>query len=137
MSPGLVLLLILLCLGAFFFVLFRMASRQTDVPSKYPAPCPVCGGKSICQMGKTYECTNCHSTLKLTFTPRALWSIPVLLGMVALMLLTVPLRRAGLLTGVWLAAAVGGLGSLGFSLSMQAFIRGMVYRLAQSPTDSK
>ena len=136
MSPGLVLLLIFLGLGAFLFALFRVASQQTGVLSKYPAACPVCGAKTIRQMGKTYECTNCHSVLKLTFTRRALWSIPVLLGMITLMFLTVPLRRAGLLTGVWLAAAIGGIGSLGFSLCMKSFMRGMVYRQAQSPTVS-
>jgi len=52
--------------------------------------------------------------------------------MIAFMFLTVPLRRAGLLTGVWLAAAIGGIGSLAFSLSIQSFMRGMVYRLPQS-----
>jgi hypothetical protein len=133
MSLWSVLLVVALIVGAILITIARVArplAQQTPALSQLSACCPVCSGKTIYRTSKTYECANCHSALKMAFTLRSLWAIPVLFGACAVMLLTVPLHRAGLLSGVWLAGVVGGLSALGFSLTMRTYMRGFVYRPA-------
>ena len=87
-------------------------------------------GKTILLTGKLYECANCHSILRVAITSRSLLAIPTVLGMCAVMLLTIPLERAGFLSGVWLAATRGGLAALAFGFSARVFIQGLKYRVA-------
>lgn len=133
MSSWSVVLVVALIVGAIVFAITRVTQpveQRKPVLSQLSACCPVCSERAIYRTGKTYECANCHSALKMAFTVRALWAIPVLFGACAVMLLIVPLHRAGLLSGIWLAGAVGGLSALGFSLTMRTYMRGFVYRLA-------
>jgi len=134
MSLWLVLLVVALIVGAILIAIARVArplAQQTPALSQLSACCPVCSGKTIYRTGKTYECANCHSALKMAFTLRSLWAIPVLFGTCAVLFLTVQLlHRSGLLSGVWLAAVLGGLTSLGFGLTMRACVRCFVYRPA-------
>jgi hypothetical protein len=97
-------------------------------PSILSAPCPICAGRAIFRTGNVYECANCHSALKVAITSRSLWAIPTLVGMCAVLLLTVPLEQSGFLSGVWLAAIRGGLAALAFGLTARVFIRGLKYR---------
>jgi hypothetical protein len=131
MSLWSVLLLVAIIVGAILIVVSRISrptTRQTPAVSQLLAACPVCSGKIIYRMGRTYECSNCRTALKMAFTLRSLWAIPVLFASCAVMLLIVPLHRAGLLSGIWLAGAVGGLASLGFSLTIRTYFRGFEYR---------
>jgi hypothetical protein len=137
MSLWSVLLVVALIVGAILIAIARVArplAQQTPTLSQLSACCPVCSGKTIYRTGKTYECANCHSALKIAFTLHSLWAIPVLFAACAVMLLTVPLHRAGLLSGVWLAGVVGGLSALGFNLTMRTCMRGFVYRPANPQT---
>jgi hypothetical protein len=52
-----------------------------------------------------------------------------MVGMCAVILLTVPLERSGVLSGVWLAASRGGLVALAFGVTARVFIRGLKYRV--------
>jgi hypothetical protein len=127
------LLVVALIVGAIVIAITRVARplvQQTRSLSKLTACCPVCSGKTIYRAGKRYACANCHSALKMAFTPHSLWAIPVLFAACAVMLVTVPLHRAGFLSGVWLVGVVGGLSALGFNLTMRAIMRGFVYRPA-------
>jgi hypothetical protein len=127
------LLVVALIVVAIVIAIARVArppAQQTMSLSKLTACCPVCSGKTIYRTGNTYECANCHSALKMAFSPRSLWAIPVLFAACAVMLITVPLHRAGFLSGIWLAGVVGGLSALGFNLTMRTYMRGFVYRPA-------
>jgi hypothetical protein len=131
MSVWFVLTLIVCLVGALLFAVFRAELPKTPAHSDLSARCPVCSGTAVIRTGKTYECANCHSALKITFTLRALWAIPVTLLTCAVALLAIPLHRTGWLSGVWLAAVIGGLSSLGFSLAMRMYMRGLAYSVAK------
>jgi hypothetical protein len=124
------LLLIVAFVVAILVAIAHVAGPKNATPSRLSAPCPVCMGKTILLTGKVYECANCHSILKVAITPRSLLAIPTVLGMCAVMLLTIPLERSGFLSGVWLAASRGGLAALAFGLSARVFIQGLKYRVA-------
>ena len=123
------LLFIIAAVAAIIFAIAHVAGPKSPVPSKLSAPCPICGGKEIYLAGKVYECANCHSVLRVAITSQSLWAVPILVGMCAVILLTVPLQRFGLLSGVWLAASRGGLAALAFGVTARAFIRGLKYRV--------
>lgn len=140
MSLWSMLLVVAFIVGAILIAIGRVARprpQQTPALSRLPARCPVCSDTAIHRTGKAYECANCHSALKISFTLRSLWAIPVLFAACAVMLLTIPLHRAGLLSGVWLAGVVGGLSALGFNLTMRTCMRGFVYRPAKPQTVSQ
>jgi hypothetical protein len=117
---------------AILIAIAHVANPKMPTPSKWPGACPVCMGKTILQTGKVYECANCHSILRIAITRRSLWAIPTILGMCAVILLTIPLERSGFLSGVWLAASRGALTALAFGLSARVLIQGLKYRVASS-----
>jgi hypothetical protein len=124
------LLLIVAFVIAILIAIARVAGPNSPTSSRLSAPCPVCMGERILLTGKIYECTHCHSVLRVAVTPRSLLAIPTVLSMCAVMLLTIPLERYGFLSGVWLAAGRGGLAAFGFGLSARVFIQGLKYRVA-------
>jgi hypothetical protein len=130
MAIWVALLLIVTFVIAILVAIAHVAGPKNPTPSRLLASCPVCMGKTILLTGKIYECANCHSILRVAITSRSLLAIPTVLGMCAVMLLTIPLERAGFLPGVWLAASRGGLVALAFGLSARVFIRGLKYRVA-------
>jgi len=123
------LLLIVTFIIAILIAIAHVAGPKSPTSSRLSAPCPVCMGETILLTGKVYECANCHSVLTVAITPRSLLAIPTVLGMCAVMLLTIPLERSGFLSGVWLAASRGGLAALAFGLSTRVFIQGLRYRV--------
>jgi predicted neutral ceramidase superfamily lipid hydrolase len=129
MTVWLALVLVTAFVVAVVFAMAHVAGPKAPVPSKLLAPCPVCSGKEIYLTGKVYECANYHSVLRVAITSRSLWAIPTLVGMCAVILLTVPLQRSGILSGMWLAASRGGLAALAFGVSARVFIRGLKYRV--------
>jgi hypothetical protein len=132
MPVWLLLLLIMLSVGALLFAISRAELPKTPVPSRLSGHCPVCLGTTVIRTGNTYQCATCHSALKITFTLRALWALPVSLSTCGVLFLAIPVHRAGWLSGVWLAGVIGGLSSLGFSLAMRTYMRGLVYRVAEA-----
>jgi hypothetical protein len=125
----LALLIVIAFVVAILFAIAHVAGAKSPVTSKLSAPCPICAGKEIYLSGKAYECASCHSVLRVAITSQTLWAIPTLVGMSAVILLTIPLQKSGVLSGVWLAASRGGLAALAFGVAARVFIRGLKYRV--------
>jgi hypothetical protein len=131
MPPWLPLAFVVIFVGGILFAISKVARPKTPVLSVVPAPCPVCAGSEIYRTGNTLECANCHSILKGAISSRALWIVPIMLGFLAAMYLTIPLQRYGFLTGVWLAAVRGGLAAGTLGLCAQTVKRSIRYRVAK------
>jgi hypothetical protein len=119
------------------------SDMSSDRPSPFRAPCPICSGQKILSLedpskliGRIFKCAQCGSQLKPAYTWRVLLALPVLAASLAIFIVLVDALKRLNPSGLVLAGAIGGLGSLCFSLPVNVYMRGFNYRVISPPPNA-
>ncbi len=117
-----------------------LTSKQMTKQSVLAKQCPVCGFRPVEQIrgpkevgSPTHRCPSCSTLLKPAFTVRILLAIPIgafSLGMAYLGINW--LNHVPALSGAVRAAVLGGLGAFCTAITLNAAVRGIVFRPIQT-----